>query len=1041
MGANPSEAVSREQHLDEVLFAYLRAVESGQAPDRQELLARYPELAPELTEFFAEQERFDRVVAPLRGLAQQVAGGSGGDGVAPTAAEAGVVTGVLGDFRIIREVGRGGMGVVYEAEQISLGRRVALKVLPFAATMDPRHLQRFHNEARAAASLEHPHIVPVYGVGCERGIHYYAMKFIDGQPLASLIKQQRADPASRERQRPEGPPGADTPGSPEPLTAPAAAARTQRAPRDATAFRQIAAWGIQAAEALEHAHSLGVVHRDIKPANLMIDGHGALWVTDYGLARTAADAGLTMTGDVLGTLRYMSPEQALAKHGLVDHRTDIYSLGVTLYELLTGTPAVGGKDREEILNAITLQERRPPRALDAAIPRDLETIVLKAMEKSPTDRYGMAQEMADDLERFLKDEPIRARRPALIQRARKWCRRHRAFVTAALSVLLIAVVLGSGTASWWLQKRAAAEREVELALAEAIRYQDKGQWAEGLSAARRAEGLLAGGSINAALQKRVRQRRGELEMAKRLSDIPIQIHASAGDYSRGDVASAYARAFREFGIDVTALDPGEAAERIRATSISVQLVEALDEWAGPGKTEGAKPDSQQLLAIASAVDPDPLRNRLRDILGHGDLAAMKELAASEETVPLGPGALDRLASGLDRARAHQEAVALLWRAQRAYPGDFSINEDLALGCLDMTPPRLDEAIRFFTVAVALHPENPGAHINLGSALLHGKYPHDLDAAIEEFRAAVRLAPGYLYSYNNLGAALRRKGDLDGAIRAYREALPFQPDLPVLRLNLGSALDKKGEFDEAAKELREAIRLLPGAPEGYLALGQVLRHKLQFAEAQKVYRAGLEKVRDRDGVKELAQELRECEHQAELDGKLPRILSGDAQPADNAERLDLARWCVEQRQLDLAAVGLFRAAFAQEPAAAENLDTYDRYNAACAAALAGCGRGKDADQTDDKERARLRGQGLEWLRADLAVYRRVLEKVPDNAGTIRARMERWQQDTDFAGVRGPEALAKLPEAERRDWEKLWADVADTLARAQGKTAPDRKQGSK
>jgi serine/threonine-protein kinase len=869
------------------------------------------------------------------------------------------------------------------------------------------------------------------------------MKFIDGQSLASLLQQQRPDRASRERQRPEMPPPvADAPGSPEAVTAPTAAARTQRDPRDAAAFRQIAAWGIQAAEALEHAHSLGVVHRDIKPANLMIDGHGALWVTDYGLARTAADAGLTMTGDVLGTLRYMSPEQALAKHGLVDHRTDIYSLGVTLYELLTATPAVGGRDREEILNAITLEERRPPRALEAAIPRDLETIVLKAMEKSPTDRYGTAQEMADDLQRFLKDEPIRARRPSLTQRARKWCRRHRAFVTAALSVLLIAVLFSSGTAIWWLQKRAAVGREVELALAEAIRYQDKGQWADGLSAARRAEGLLAGGSVNGALQQRVRQRRAELEMAKRLTDIPTQFHASAGDYSGTGVASAYAQAFREFGIDVTALDPGEVADHIRATSISVQLVEALDDWVGHGATEGARPDYKQLLAIASAVDPDPLRNRLRDILGRGDMAAMKDLAASEESLRLGPAALDRLGFGLHCVGAHEEAAALLQRAQRAYPGDFALNEDLAHSYLRMNPPDLDEAIRFFTAAVALHPENPGAHINLGVALDRSGEPGDLDAAIEEFRAAVRLSPGYTYSYSNLGAALMRKGDLDGAIRAYREGVRLRPDVAVLHLNLGSALDKKGAFDEAAGELREFIRLLPDNPAGYLALGQALRHKLQFAEAQEVYRTGLAKLSDAGAQKELTQKLRECEHEAELDRKLPRILSGEAQPADNAERLELARWCAEQRQLDAAAARLFRDAFVQEPAAAENLDTQDRYNAACAAALAGCGRGKDADRTDDRERARLRGQALEWLRADLAAYRRDLEKVPDQAGpTIIARMEHCQQDTDLSGVRGPEALAKLPEAERREWEKLWADVADTLARARGKTAPDKKPDTK
>jgi serine/threonine protein kinase len=174
-------------------------------------------------------------------------------------------------------------------------------VLPFAATMDPRQLQRFQNEARAAASLEHPHIVPVYGVGCERGVHYYAMKFIDGQSLAALIDARRQTSEAR----PSGGDGVSAPpaGRGSDGTSPMAALSTQRPPRDAAAFRQIAEWGIHAAEALEHAHSIGIVHRDIKPANLMIDGHGALCVTDFGLARTIADAGLTMTGDVLGTLR------------------------------------------------------------------------------------------------------------------------------------------------------------------------------------------------------------------------------------------------------------------------------------------------------------------------------------------------------------------------------------------------------------------------------------------------------------------------------------------------------------------------------------------------------------------------------------------------------------------------------------------------------------------------------------------------------------------------------------------------------------------
>jgi WD40 repeat protein/serine/threonine protein kinase len=357
----------------------------------------------------------------------------------------------LGDFRIVREVGRGGMGVVYEAEQISLRRRVALKVLPFAATMDPRHLQRFHNEARAAACLHHPLIVPVYAVGCERGVHYYAMQFIDGQSLEGFLRHlHHADSTAatigaapgKDREQPGAfsfKPDAMT------LLESQDKAAMQPAPRDTAYFRRVVEWGIAVAEALEHAHNLGIVHRDIKPGNLLLDAAGRLWVTDFGLARTVNDAGLTLTGDLLGTLRYMSPEQALAKHGLVDHRTDIYSLGVTLYELLTLRPAIEGVDREEILKKIAFDEPSGVRQLNGAVPVDLETIVRKAMGKEPAERYATAKELADDLRCFFDDKTIRARRPSLRQRLRKEARRYRAVIwTAAIFLLLSAAALAAG---------------------------------------------------------------------------------------------------------------------------------------------------------------------------------------------------------------------------------------------------------------------------------------------------------------------------------------------------------------------------------------------------------------------------------------------------------------------------------------------------------------------------------------------------------------------------------------------------------------------
>jgi hypothetical protein len=213
---------------------------------------------------------------------------------------------------------------------------------------------------------------------------------------------------------------------------------SERARCSAPFFRQIAEFGRQAALALEHAHQVGIVHRDIKPANLLVDTRGTLWLTDFGLAQFHADAGLTLTGDLVGTLRYMSPEQALGGRAVIDQRTDVYSLGVTLYELLTLRPPFAGTDRQQLLHQIAAEDPRPPRAVDRTIPVELETIVLKATAKSPADRYATAQEMADDLGRFLEDKPIRARRPSLADKARKWARRHRHIVASAVASLAVA---------------------------------------------------------------------------------------------------------------------------------------------------------------------------------------------------------------------------------------------------------------------------------------------------------------------------------------------------------------------------------------------------------------------------------------------------------------------------------------------------------------------------------------------------------------------------------------------------------------------------
>ena len=454
-------------------------------------------------------ERVDRVRALLPAIVAMAELGSVTGRHSPRAnsvkPEGAATIGELGDFRILREIGRGGMGVVYEAIQVSLGRQVALKVLPFAPVLSEKPLQRFKNEAQAAAHLNHPNIVPVYAVGCERGVHYYAMRYIEGRTLSAVIEELRrldgnkgAGPPSSEPEDEVAatlaaeiasgrlascyPPRADDasttsyhPGqAPESVgPVPAMTTRGSGSTQTTAFFRTSARLGLQAAEALDHAHEQGILHRDIKPSNLLIDAQGDLWVTDFGLARIQGDAGLTMTGDLLGTLRYMSPEQALAKRVVVDHRTDIYSLGVTLYELLTQGPAYSGRDRQEILRRIAFEEPRVPRKLNPSIPPALETIVLKAMAKDPSGRYASARDLADDLRRFLNHEPIRARRSGPTERLMMWARRRPAI--AAL-VCLVALVSSVGFVVSGAQWRQAAVARASLAEKKGM---EKGEWERG----------------------------------------------------------------------------------------------------------------------------------------------------------------------------------------------------------------------------------------------------------------------------------------------------------------------------------------------------------------------------------------------------------------------------------------------------------------------------------------------------------------------------------------------------------------------------------
>ena len=447
-----------------VVQEYMSELDQGHHPDRGAYLSRYPELAGAISQCLDGLEMV-RAAGP-RSSSSAVLGRSPMTEPIPQA---------LGDFQIVRELGRGGMGVVYEAVQLSLARRVALKVLPFAATFDARQLQRFKNEAQAAALLHHTNIVPIHAVGCERGVHFYAMQLIEGHSLAVLIAQLRQQAgltgvdAGKSADRQSGDGGAERYveiaatdtylGSPpeNPLkhsalprpsapseqlhsTAVTSLTMTAGSARGDNYFQKVVRLMIQAADALEHAHQVGIVHRDIKPANLLVDASGALWVADFGLAQFQADASLTRTGDLVGTFRYMSPEQASGQRTTVDHRTDLYSLGATFYELLTLQPVFAGETRHELLYEILHGEPKAPRHINRAIPVELETIVLKLLRKTPAERYASAAELAEDLRRFLDNRPILARRPTAIDRARKWARRHPSIVVATVLLLTVCLV-------------------------------------------------------------------------------------------------------------------------------------------------------------------------------------------------------------------------------------------------------------------------------------------------------------------------------------------------------------------------------------------------------------------------------------------------------------------------------------------------------------------------------------------------------------------------------------------------------------------------
>ncbi|WP_422927948.1 protein kinase domain-containing protein [Singulisphaera sp. PoT] len=1154
--------------LDELAEEFAARYRRGERPSLAEYVQRYPELADEIREIF-----------PALVMLEDVRPGtlSGGGDRCPSDQLPFLR---LGEYRIVREIGRGGMGVVYEAEQESLGRRVAIKVLPPGALGDPRQVERFRREARAAARLHHTNLVPLFGVGEEGSTHYYVMQYIEGCPLDDVLRQLRrlrgestngaahsAGPAPAPASRPataaasqsgraavdegpsvavaggslssaevarslwtgqfrtvsrQGPPeGTHSDASSRPDLSPGGcgASTVAAAPESGPALakvephhgsssdphrpylRSVAHLGIQVADALEYAAGQGILHRDVKPSNLLLDRFGTVWLTDFGLAKATGTQDLTHTGDLFGTLRYMAPERF---QGRSDIRSDVYALGLTLYELLALRPAFDDRGQAQLVRHITLDE--PPKldALHLNLPRDLITIVHKATAKDPGDRYQTPGALAEDLRRFLEDRPILARRLNLAEQAWRWSRRSPAAAALAALLLVLAGMAVVAMVRAQQERLELAERQARLRLAivaaieQAGILRNKGLWAEASTVLSHAE-LRLDDAREGELEQSLKFARAELdlvtELEKNRMDHRIGIFGQKS--VRESVAKTYGEAFDKAGFGVAV--PGQefaVASRIDQSKVKDALVAALDDWAFVTSDRTLR---ERLLRVAQLSDKgNKWSGRARDPANWGNREALEELARDipEDHYP-SPQLLSTLGVLLQEAGGNPEP--LLRAAQQRRPADFWLNFELGM-LLRSTKPR--EAVGYARAALVARPESGMVHNLLGMALWADRRPGEAklafqdairldsetaapyanlgailtnegrlqealdackeavkldprgaigfenlgnvyanlgrpDEALAAFRKALELDPRLPTGYNSLGNLYLKLNRRDDAVASYRKALEFNPRFAAAHHNIGNHLADTGRPDEAIEAYRRAIEFDPPGVMAHKALGETLIRRGRDAEAAaEAKRWLLHEFNSDPKAAEVRNQWKRVEHLLAIDARLPAILEGKARPADPAEEREIAGFCLFFKKQYVAASRFYASAFTAEPDFNDAARMRDRYNAACAAALAATGQGADAGRLDEPARSALREQALGWLQSNLDVWIRASQQEdPIGRKQLAEDLRHWQRDSDLAGIRDTADLARVPEPERLACRRLWDEVGSLLARAEKEpTAP-------
>lgn len=730
---------SRESHIQQLLEEIL---DSGKTAE--DACHDHPELLPEVA------ERLERARALETQIDEVFPAGNSRSGRKATKRLATKLPELPG-YHIEGVVGNGGIGVVYRARHIKLNRLVAIKMLLAGGYAGPLELERFKREAESVAALCHANIVQVFDAGECDGHPYFVMEFVEGGSLA-----QRLD------------------GRPRPPTEAVAHITTL-------------------ARAIHAAHAGGIMHRDLKPANILVTSDGTLKIADFGLARRSdqpdLSGPLTIAGVHLGTPSYMSPEQATGAATEFCPLVDIYALGAILYELLTGRPPFRGESTAETERQVVFDEPVPPTRLSPTVPRDLETICLKCLQKDPKRRYGSAADLADDLDRFSRGDPIFARPIGISERVMKWCRRKPGAAAAiAISVCTIAAAIAGGITLERIEsarttKRVVREESARNAIETAIPILDRlarsRQWAEGEGVLNTAQAWL-GDAASADLDSRLATAAERFEVARELDRIRQSIPESAEiGYTFSGASEAYARVFTRVGIG-SGVDVATAASRVRESPLRDILLAALDTAAFTEIFQFTQDERARLLAVACAAAPDPWQDRFRDSTKWKDFAHLQKLVQDARSASPSPPVHQLVIVGLLLSSLGNDkmTIEILREAQLREPSDFWVN--LELGNVLHRTGKHAESLQFYRTAVALKPTHYVAWTTLGHKLIANGMAEE---AIAPLRRATQLQPSYPASWQNLLNSLAQLERWEEAEAAALAAIAANPDNPALASDL------------------------------------------------------------------------------------------------------------------------------------------------------------------------------------------------------------------------------------------------------------------